>query len=207
MKRIRWLVALLIVLQSAVSLLAQQDSSQISTPEKPFFEKQGGNVSLGVRNTFSTFSDGDPKSFGSGVGGHFRLQLVDRVNTEWFADVLSSNIKNKAHRMDYHIGWSVMYYLIDPKGFTRKFTPYIVAGHCFDYTHIRLNGENGEAKGRLSTAVQAGSDVTTTSLRDSIFRSPPNTCFILVKNSMPKSSPMERWNSRCIEMQAGKGIC
>jgi hypothetical protein len=58
--------------------------------------------------------------------------------------------------MDYHIGWSVMYYLIDPRGFTRKFTPYVVAGHCFDLTRIKINGEGGEARQRFSSAVQMG---------------------------------------------------
>lgn len=121
------------------------------------FEKQGGNFSVGARTTFSTFGHGDPKSFGYGAGAHFRLQVIDRVNTEWYADVISSNIKNKAHRMDYHIGWSVMYYLLDPKAFTRKFTPYVVMGHCFDETYVRLNGPDAPAgQKRFSSAVHAG---------------------------------------------------
>jgi hypothetical protein len=67
-----------------------------------------------------------------------------------------SNIKNKAHRTDYHVGWSVMFYLIDPKGFNRKLTPYIVAGHCFDETVIKINGVNGAKASRFSSALQAG---------------------------------------------------
>ena len=156
MKRIRWLVALLVVLLPATSLVAQKKRGQLSTPDSISYKKQGGNLSLGLRNTFGTFSHGNPKEVGTGVGGHFRLQLVDRVNTEWYADVLPTNIHNKANRMDYHVGWSVMYYLIPPRGFNRKFTPYVVAGHCFDYTRIIINGENGESKGRWSSAVQAG---------------------------------------------------
>lgn len=121
------------------------------------FEKQGGNLSFGIRNTISTFNHGNPKEVGFGIGGHMRIQLVDRVNTEFYADVLPANLYNKATRMDYHVGWSVMYYLIDPKGFTRKFTPYVVAGHCFDFTSIKLNGEGtAPARRRFSSAVQAG---------------------------------------------------
>lgn len=118
------------------------------------FEKQGGNFSLGVRSTLSAFSHGE-KNLGYGAGGQFRIQLADRVNTEWFLDVLSTNLENKAQRMDYHIGWSVMYYVIDPRAFTRKATPYAVAGHCFDYTRISENAGDA-AQGRWSSAVQAG---------------------------------------------------
>ncbi|MDZ4847382.1 MAG: outer membrane beta-barrel protein [Chitinophagales bacterium] len=119
------------------------------------FEKQGGNFSLGMRSTVSAFSHGE-KNVGYGAGGQFRIQLTDRINTEWFLDVLSTNIENKAQRMDYHVGWSVMYYLIDPRAFTRKVTPYVVAGHCFDFTKISINGNNGDAQSRFSSAVQAG---------------------------------------------------
>jgi opacity protein-like surface antigen len=117
--------------------------------------KQGGNFSLGIRNTLSTFSHGGSE-LGYGIGGHFRIQLTDRINTEWFADVLSTNIHNLAHRTDYHVGWSVMYYIINPKGFQRKLTPYVVAGHCFDHTRIRVNGENKPTISPLNSAVQAG---------------------------------------------------
>ena len=156
MKRIRWLSSLFIFSLVSEFLLAQKTEPLLTTLNNSAYQKQGGNFSIGLRNTFSTFSDGDPKAFGMGVGGHARIQLVDRVNTEWFGDVISSSIRNKAHRMDYHIGWSVMYYLINPRGFQRKLTPYVVAGNCFDYTHIKINGDGGDAKSRLSTAVQAG---------------------------------------------------
>lgn len=154
MKQFRWLAVIFIIGLQPPLQISAQSSGRI----KAFFEKQkeGGTVSLGVRNTISAFSHGSLKEFSTGVGGHFRVQLIDRVNTEFYADVLPTNINNKATRMDYHIGWSVMYYLIDPQGFKRKFTPYVVAGHCFDLTRIKLNGENQEAKQRLSSAVHAG---------------------------------------------------
>lgn len=117
-------------------------------------EKQGGNFSIGMRSTMSAFSD-EQRRPGYGVGSHFRIQFANRVNSEWFLDVLSTNIQNKAERMDYHIGWSVMYYVIDPKGFTRKVTPYVVAGHCFDYTKISINNTD-ISKTRGTSAVQAG---------------------------------------------------
>ncbi len=147
-------IVLFIVLLPALHLSAQRNKTRLG--DKIFYEKQGGNFSLGIRNTVSLFNHGDWREVGTGVGGHFRLQVVDRVNTEWYADIMPANIRNKAHRMDYHIGWSVMYYLIDPRGFKRKFTPYVVTGHCFDWTQIRINGENGERRGRFSSAIQAG---------------------------------------------------
>jgi hypothetical protein len=120
------------------------------------YEPTGGLFSLGLRNTVSAFSHGNPKDFGYGVGGQFRLQLADRINTEWYADILANNVYNKAYRYDYHIGWSVMYYLLHPKGFTRKLTPYVVAGHCFDYTRVRFNQTDKPPQFRWSSAVQAG---------------------------------------------------
>jgi opacity protein-like surface antigen len=121
--------------------------------EKP--EKQARDFSLGVRNTISAFSHGGSE-FGYGAGWHFRIQLLKRLNTEWFGDALFTNIHNKANRKDYHVGWSVMYYVIDPKGFTRKITPYALAGHCFDHTRVRINGNEAPARSRWNSAVQAG---------------------------------------------------
>jgi len=123
-------------------------------------EKQSGNFSLGVRSAVSAFSN-DDDSWGYGAGGQFRIQFTDRINTEWFLDVLSTSIENQAQKMDYHIGWSVMYYLIDTKGFSKKVTPYVVAGHCFDYTRFNVNRmaldpTGSQTLSRWSSAVQAG---------------------------------------------------
>ncbi|MBL0310010.1 MAG: hypothetical protein IPP77_10120 [Bacteroidetes bacterium] len=152
--QIRQVVFFFIVLLTALQTNAQEKRERLLN--KIFYEKQGGNFSLGVRNTVSLFNHGNWREIGTGVGGHFRLQLADRVNTEWFADVLPANIQNKASRMDYHVGWSVMFYLLNTKSFTRKLTPYVLAGHCFDITNIRINGENGDHRSRFSSAVQAG---------------------------------------------------
>lgn len=143
MIRTRWL-ALPLALLAVQTLCAQNQ------------EKQDGNFSIGLRSIVSAFNDGNPKAIGTGAGGHLRLQVIDRVNTEWYGDVITSSIENKAHRTDYHIGWSVMYYLIAPKGFTRKFTPYVIAGHCFDESVIKINGPNGDHGSRLSSMVQMG---------------------------------------------------
>ncbi len=151
---IRQVVLFILVQLPALQISAQQKRDRFL--DKVFYEKQGGNFSLGLRNTISLFNHGDPSEIGTGVGGHFRLQLANRVYTEWYADILPANIHNKAHRMDYHIGWSVMFYLIDPRAFTRKFTPYVVTGHCFDYTSIKINGEHGDKQSRFSSAIQAG---------------------------------------------------
>lgn len=159
MNHIRWLVLMLLVavLPAKKSLAFGPKKFLKDSATQTTYPKQGGNFSLGVRNVISAFNHGDPREIGTGIGGHFRLQVVDRVNTEWYADVIPANIKNKAHRMDYHIGWSVMYYVIDPRAFNRKFTPYVVAGHCFDWTTIKLNGtEAPQSKTRFSSAVQAG---------------------------------------------------
>ncbi len=111
-----------------------------------YYENQAGNFSLGLRSSLSCFFDGPSTGLGTGGGGHFRIQVIDRVNTEWFADVMTANIMNKAHRTDIHVG----------KGFKRKLTPYIVAGNCFDETIIKLNGKNGQQGRRFSSMIPAG---------------------------------------------------
>jgi hypothetical protein len=156
MNQIRWLPVILMLGITPAIAIAEAKSDTLTELKKPVYPKQGGNFSVGFRNTYSLFSHGDPRELGGGVGAHARVQVIDRVNTEWFLDVLSSNIKNKAHRTDVHVGWSVMFYLLDPKAFNRKLTPYIVAGHCFDETIIKVNGANGQKASRFSSAVQAG---------------------------------------------------
>jgi hypothetical protein len=120
-----------------------------------------GKVSFGLRSTISMFNHGE-NTVGRGVGGQFRIQLLDRLNTEWFADYLPGTLSANANRRDYHIGWSVMYYLKDHDQFKRSFLPYILAGHCFDYTRINVhNGGNfnvayQDPNFRWTSAIQAG---------------------------------------------------
>ena len=126
-------------------------------------EEKPSRFSLGVRSTLSLFNHGGEDDAGYGAGGHFRVLLTKRLNTEWFADYLSNATHGSAARRDAHIGWSVMYYLVDPDNFKRKLTPYLVAGHCFDYTQVSLNHINPfidaigpETDSRWSSAIQAG---------------------------------------------------
>lgn len=113
----------------------------------------GGQFSLGQRSTFSAFNSGDNERPAIGVGGQFRIRLSERINTEWFFDYLpASNAYTR--RKDFHIGWSVFYYPISPV--EKKVVPYILAGHCFDYTHhLELANRSNEIN-RLSSAAQMG---------------------------------------------------
>lgn len=113
---------------------------------------RGGLVSFGQRTTFSLFN-GDQEKAAIGLGGQFRVQLSDRVNTEWFLDYLPTT-NSFTRRTDAHIGWSVMFYPL--KNAAPNVQPYIVAGHCFDYTkHIDLSNRSNMIE-RWSSAVQAG---------------------------------------------------
>ncbi len=156
MNHIRWLAVLLCVWLSVNPLHATKNT-KIDSLYAALYPSQAGAFSLGLRNTLSFFNHGNPKEIGTGIGAHFRILVVDRVNTEWFADFLPANVFNRAHRLDYHIGWSVMFYLIRTHAFQRKFTPYVLAGNCFDYTFIRMNGADAPpGRKRFSSAVQAG---------------------------------------------------
>lgn len=117
---------------------------------------QGGLFSLGVRSTISTFNHGDNNT-GVGVGGQFRLQFADQVNSDWFFDYITSDIGEYANRTDYHIGWSVLYY--PTKSYQTKVRPYILAGHCFDYTRVVENSNRSNTMERWSSAVQGGAGV------------------------------------------------
>lgn len=114
-----------------------------------------GQLSVGLRTTTSVFGH-DPVP-GLGVGGQFRLQVLDYINTEWFADYITMDLKGAGTRNNTHIGWSVMFY---PKQLNR-FVPYVIAGHCFDYAHVTprstaYEDRSDEVISRWSSAVQAG---------------------------------------------------
>ncbi len=118
---------------------------------------QGGLFSLGIRSTTSIFEHKDFGINGFGYGGQFRLQLSNRLNTEWFADFMRGNINQLANRTDYHVGWSVMYYFTDKIAPPVK--PYIVAGHCFDKTKLVDNSDRSNQVTKNSSAIQAGAGV------------------------------------------------
>lgn len=124
----------------------------------PMKKKRGGIFSLAARSTVSFFTESKP---GTGAGGMFRLQLDNRVNTEWFLDYITTDIGGLAHRRDYHIGWSVMLYPWISKN-VEKFEPvlpYLLAGHCFDWTTVVENANPLNMGKRFSSAIQAGAGV------------------------------------------------
>ena len=103
-----------------ISLLVQlQGWTQVNTDDSRF--------SLGVRSTFSAFSD---DGNGLGTGGQFRIRFTDRVNSDWFGDYIVINQNNQIKSEYLHIGWSVLFCpCVSPFG---RFQPYVLAGHCFD---------------------------------------------------------------------------
>ena len=142
-RKITLTLALLIV---SLSMYAQQ----------PLIEKFPGKFSLGTRTTASLFNGDDGGTAGIGIGGQFRVQFSNRINSEWFADFITSSINNVATRDDYHIGWSLMYYPGTQINFTKVIQPYILAGHCFDYTRVMDDKNSSNFQERWSMAMQAG---------------------------------------------------
>ncbi len=117
-------------------------------------ESFAGTLSLGTRNTVSMFNDDN--AIGKGVGGQFRIQLNNRINTEWYFDYITSKKDSYTYRNDYHIGWSVMLYSKYNNQFDRLLQPYIIAGHCFDYSKVTEQNAKNNFADRLSMATQAG---------------------------------------------------
>jgi opacity protein-like surface antigen len=133
----------------ALLLTISQAQSKDRAPEAGYF-------SFGLRQTLSLF--GDEGYTGYGSGGQFRIRLGEQLNTEWFADYISTPYASAGKRADGHIGWSVMFY---PFSTQKKFVPYLIAGHCFDFTRITpfnsvLDLRSDESKSRWSSATQAG---------------------------------------------------
>lgn len=116
-------------------------------------DKHTGEVSLGGRNVISLFNDGNFDNTGMGMGGQFRVRLSEKINTEWFLDYITTDLNKLANRKDYHIGWSVMYY---PTDVNKQLVPYVIAGHCFDYTRVSEYSNTSNSVERWSSAVQMG---------------------------------------------------
>lgn len=148
-------------LQSILLFFLFLGTSQLNA-QAPFKQRgdRSGIFSLGVRSTFSLFGD-ESKQVGTGLGGQFRLQVIDRVNTDWFADYITTDLSGVAHRTDFHIGWSVMCYpwLSKKKDRFEPVLPYIAAGHCFDYTIVVENRNRDNIGRRFSAAVHMGAGV------------------------------------------------
>ena len=129
----------------------------LKAQDAPDLSKESGKLMLGMRSTASAFSDDGV--MGHGVGGQFRIKFGSRLNSDWFADYITTDIHGLAKRTDYHIGWSVLYYPLNYKTVKGKFTPYILAGHCFDWTSVEKNGyytDYNLPQSRFSSAVQSG---------------------------------------------------
>ncbi len=114
-----------------------------------------GNIELGLRTTSSVFGH-DPYN-GLGVGGQTRIQILDYLSTDWFADWITIDLAGTGTRQNAHIGWSVLFY---PKKMG-KFIPYAIAGHCFDYAKVTplstpYLDRSHEIVDRWSSAVQMG---------------------------------------------------
>lgn len=144
MKTIRLYLFYSLLLFPSMILRAQSEKGSFSG---------GGVFSLGSRSTISLFEHDGP---GLGTGGQFRIQLNKSVNTDWFADYITINVKDKVRSEYLHIGWSVLYYPFPNQDFPKRFRPYFMAGHCFDYNKKTLVDDASISLDRWGSAVQGG---------------------------------------------------
>ena len=145
------------IILSIVSLVAC--GQELS--ESPKSTKHMDRLSFGIRSTQSLF--GSMGYSGMGFGGQFRIRVNDKLNTEWFADHIKTDLGGLGHRETAHIGWSVMFYPFNSVVRKGAFLPYVLAGHCFDfakingYQHQGMSEVNTEFETkRWSSAVQIG---------------------------------------------------
>jgi hypothetical protein len=125
-------------------------SSQTLVSNKSFV----GTFSTGTRNTVSMFNE--DAAIGKGIGGQSRIQFGKQLNTEWYFDYITSKKGSLTYRNDYHIGWSVMLYTKNNNQFDRLFQPYLIAGHCFDYSKVISQKSKSNFEDRYTMATQAG---------------------------------------------------
>ncbi len=118
---------------------------------------EAGQFGLGMRNAMNFWGENDMLGFGA--GGQFKLAFSPRVNTDWFADVISSSGEFDSYRKDYHIGWGVQFALAKEGFGSHMFVPYIMAGQCFDLTRVGVRGGE-ETPLIFSAAVQGGAGVS-----------------------------------------------
>jgi hypothetical protein len=118
---------------------------------------EGGRFGLGMRNTVNLWNEN--KMLGMGAGGQFKLAFSPRVNTDFFADIITSRGEALTYRKDYHIGWGVQFAL--PKsGFgSHRLVPYLIAGQCFDLTKVGFQ-LHSESPLVFSAAVQGGAGLS-----------------------------------------------
>ncbi|WP_258543566.1 hypothetical protein [Parvicella tangerina] len=118
-----------------------------------------GMFSLGSRSTLSLFNHYG-SGIGTGVGGQFRIQLSDRVNTEWYLDYITSDAQGLIGRKDLHIGWSVFFYYLKNNSSSEKLLqPFFEVGHCFDHTFVNEIGTDNFLE-RWSSAAQLGTGLS-----------------------------------------------
>jgi hypothetical protein len=126
-------------------------------------EKEVGEFELGIRSTLSVFDE--EFNPGLGYGGQFRFRAAKRIQTEWYADYIKTNVPNFGHRETVHIGWSVLMYPFKTHSENANVVPYLLAGHCFDYARLEESHAFGDVdahdhdlvnEDRLSSAVQMG---------------------------------------------------
>lgn len=134
-----------------LSLVFSQANSYAQQTEA-VSKNDAGWFSFGGRSTISAF---DHDGIGIGTGGQFRIQLSNKVNTDWFADYISINVNNNVRSEYYHIGWSVLFYPLE-NGESKLIQPYILAGHCFDYNKKTEIGNPNNSLDRWGSAVQTG---------------------------------------------------
>lgn len=113
-----------------------------------------GMFSLGTRNTASFFNDDN--AMGVGIGGQYRIQVLKKLGTEWYFDYITSKNGTLSFRNDYHFGWSAMYYPTRHPELPRIIQPYLIAGHCFDYSRVAEQANKKNYADRWSMATQAG---------------------------------------------------
>ena len=142
--KIKFITCVLLLINLNIS------AQEIKTDKNP---NNGGWVSVGARSTVSLF---DSDGVGLGTGGQFRIQMSNRVNSDWFADYISINVNDKVRSDYYHIGWSVLYYPFEQLHYPKTIQPYIIAGHCFDYNKKTAINDPSITKDRWGSAVQAG---------------------------------------------------
>jgi len=119
--------------------------------------EKSGYFSVTSRTSISMWGLNQWKLSGLGKGTAFRIQISDRLNTEWYGDFIKTQYKGKVYRWDRHLTNSIMFYFKKPDTLKHKFHPFISASvFCLDFTHIESIGPGGQSMQRFSLSQQFG---------------------------------------------------
>lgn len=122
--------------------------------QEEIYSRENGILTFGTRSSVTLSPQGD--NVGTGFGGVMRLKFSRRINSEWFADYITSNIAGLARKTDNQLGGAVLFYPFNSFVEQGRKIPFLVLGQALVNSRITKNGLNGETASQWYPLANAG---------------------------------------------------